>query len=408
MFKKVYDPKVRDLRPSSSILQRRIKFNKDKRVGEEYRVSVVLRPPNGFTYVGSAGAITALKAARNMVQKQAALTPFEIDLREQIALTVLSRAVEEGEGAFVNSTKAIVAGMQMSSANRIEASMLHGQRGYGTVESATDNGDGTCNVGFTAATWAPGLWQALGEGSTWDSFTSTTKNNGTAVLVLQSITQSTRTVKFTFSGTLATEVAAGDVFFPEGANAGAGTHNDMPGLLAQASNTSGTSLGLSAATYSNWAGNTYDFAGPLSLEGVEDFLSQLRDRGAEGMLSVLLPNKGYSVLHSQVNQLRQIDQSYSAEKAKIGQKAIGYASPEVGDIEFINHPFMKRGELAVLPLEECSRVGSSDITFEIPGMKEKFFRMLDGYNAVELANFTDQAVIDCKPNHSGVGTGITY
>jgi hypothetical protein len=409
MFKKVYDRTVKDLRPVAAIMQRNIPFNERQKVGEEYRISVVVRPPNGFTYAGPSGSVVPLKQPRNMVVKQAALTPFELDLREQVSWAALSRATTDGEGAFKDLLGEIVSGMQVAASHRVEASMLHGQRGYGTVESIADNGDGTMNVVITAATWAPGMWWVIGEGSTWDSFTGTTKNNASGALVLQGVTNSTRTLKFSFTGTAGSEVAAADKLFPEGAYDGT-THSDMPGLLSQVSNTTGTSLGLSALTYGNWKGNSYNVGGAFGLAALEDAISQLRDRGAAAGLSAYLSNRAYAQISLEVAQMRTIDNSYSSEKAKIGQKAISYVSQDVGEVKLINHPFMMQGDVLMLPDADgdVERIGSSDVTFQIPGRRDEFFRLVENYNAAELDNFSDQAVIVKRPSHAMLITGITY
>jgi hypothetical protein len=298
-----------------------------------------------------------------------------------------------------------VAGMQVAEANRVEASILHGQRGYGTVESVTDLGSNVAAVVITAATWAPGLWWAVGEKSTWDSFTSTTKNNGSGALILESITTSTRTLNITFVGTLASEITAGDVLYPEGAYDGS-THSDMPGLLSQIGTTTGSNLGLSATTYSNWRGNTYAVGGPISHGVIEDALSQLRDRGASGRLVLFVSNKGFSVLALELLALKLI--ATDASKVKHGIRSVTYVSADVGEVEIVNHPFMKQGEFAILPEDECERVGSSDVTFELPGRGDEIFTYLPDYNAVQLGCFADQAVICKRPNHAMLGTGITY
>lgn len=407
MFKKVYDRQVRDLRPVAAILQRNIPFNEQQKVGESYNVSVVLRPPNGFTYAGASGSVVPLKQPRNMVIKQVSLSPFELDLREQISWAALSRATGEGPGAFKNLLGEVVSGMQTAASHRVEASMLHGQRGYGTVESITDLGGQLMDVVITAATWAPGMWTVIGEGSTWDSFTGTTKNNGSGPLILQKVTNSTRTLRFSFTGTAGSEVAAADKLFPEGAYDGT-THADMPGLLTQISNTTGTSLGLSAATYGNWAGNTYAVGGAFGLGALEDAVSQLRDRGSANGLTAYLSNRAYGQISLEVAQMRTIDSSYSSEKAKIGQKAISYVSQDVGEIKLVSHPFMMQGEVMLLPDEDVERIGSSDVTFEMPNRKGEFFRLVENYNAVEIDNFSDQAVIVKRPSYAMLMTGVTY
>src|SRR5579885_1853195 len=201
LFKRVYDPKVRDLRPKTAVLQKLIEFNEAKKLGESYQMSIALQNPQGITYLGSTGGVSALNNPVSMIFKQATLQGSEINLREQIAYKALSSAVEAGEAAFKALTSEVVVAMQNSTSNRVEAALLHGQRGYGTVESVTDN-TGNADIVFTAATWSPGLFWSIGPGSFWDSFTGTSINNS-GTLQLNSVTSASRKINVTYSGTIA-------------------------------------------------------------------------------------------------------------------------------------------------------------------------------------------------------------
>lgn len=409
ILKRVYDPKLGDLRPKSSILQRKYKFETGNKVGESYQVGVCVQPPNGFTYLGSSGAVKPLQTPVNSVIRQASIVPFESTLREQVSWAAMSRAAEAGDQAIKALTGELVIAMRNSTANRLEASLLHGQRGYGTVATVTDLGGGSAEIVFTAATWAPGMFQAIGPGSKWDAFTGTTKNNATGPLILSRVDAANLKIVVSYSGTLASEVTAGDIFFPTTANAGAGAFDEMPGLLKQASNTTGDSLGINATTFTNWAGNLVDVGGANPSHGVvEDLLATLRDRGAEGALTVYVSNKMFSALAVELAQI--IQNPYKPEKGSQGFRQLSYFSPDVDEVNIINHPFMKQGELLILPDDYVSRVGSSDITFGIPGMPEgqDLVQYVYGFNAAEMGMWTDQAGINKRPNWSLVATGFTY
>ncbi len=408
--KRVYESAIKDLRPKSSILTNRASWEEGSRgVGEDYRVSVTLRPPNGFTHAGSAGTSrTALKAARPMVIKQASVTPFEIDLREEMLMLALSRLKDQGEGAVVGLFGEVMKGMKLSAGNRLEANVLTGQRGLGTVEAVTDLGSSQMDITITEATWRPGMWWALGEGTTLDSFTSTTKNNATAALVLAGVKASERKITVTHGGTFSSECAADDVLYFEGAYDGS-AYYEMNGLLQQGSNTTGTSLGIAANTYGNWKGNTKSIGGNLTLDILEELCGELRDRGASGKLSAYMSNKTFAGLASQVRALRVVDSSYSSEKNKVGEKGLSFVSPEFGEIELVIHPFMAQGELYIQKDEGVGRVGSSDLTFGVPGVQsEKLFYVTPDYNTVEARLFSDQCIINKSPNHTYVATGITH
>lgn len=411
--KRVYDKSgLKDLRPDVGILQKRIGWDKGSRnIGEAYQVGVILRNPNGFTYPGaqtSATAATALKAARPMIIKQAQVVPFEMDLREQVLYAALSRAAKAGEGAFAQLTGEIFKGMKLSAGIRLEAAILEGQRSKGTVEAVTDLGSQQMDVTFTAATWRPGFWWAVGEGATFDSFTGTTKNNAGGALIVAGVKADERKVTFTNSGTYSDEVAAGDTIWFEGSYDGT-NHYEMPGLMSQSGVLSGTSLGISTTTYSNWKGNQLAVDGEMSFDALEEACGKLRDRGAAGKLSAYFPNKTIGKLLSEMKAMRIIDSSYNPAKGKIGHKGLEFSTPEIGDVELLIHPFLAWSEFLVQDESEIGRVGSSDITFGVPGFEdEQLFRLVDGYNAAELQLFTDQAVINKRPNRALRGTGVTH
>jgi hypothetical protein len=274
-------------------------------------------------------------------------------------------------------------------------------------------GSNEAEVQFTEATFAPGMFWAIGPGSKWDTWTTLVvappPANGVNPLILKRIDSANRKVVFGYTGAIGTQIAIGHIFFPTTANAGSGNFDEMPGFLKQASNITGTSLGLSATLYPNWAGNLVDVAGANPSHGIiEDLLAIVRDRGAEGQLSVYVPNKMFSALAVELAQL--ITNPYKPEKGSQGFRELSYFSPDVDEVRIINHPFMKLGEALILPDDYISRVGSSDITFGIPGMPkgQDLVQYVNGYNAAELGTWTDQAGILKRPNWSLVATGFAY
>jgi hypothetical protein len=414
--KRVYDSKVRKILPSSAILQRRFPLGSGgkgaSKVGEDYRIPVATKGSNGFTYEGDSGAGGDLAAMRPMLIEQASLKPFTGILRERAALATMSRAQSEGEGAVEAFLTLFTSIMRISAANRLEASQLIGQRPYGVVESVgalvdTDKVD----IVFTAASWRPGLFLAFGAGSVWSTFQAggTARKAVDGDIKLVSVTSSTRTVRFQVVGTAAANFVATDTIHPFGARTGAAAYNEMPGLLTQAGNTTGTVLGINAATSPNWAGNTNATAAPLTYAVVEECLAELRDRGADGRLVVMVPNKGWSQLANELMAARGFDASYTASIGKTGVRALGYVSADVGDIEILNHPFLAQGELLILPEEEIISVGSQGLTFGLPGKsEEEWWERVPGTSFAELQMFTDQAIALAAPNHSYLRTGLTY
>ena len=413
--KRVYDSKVRKILPSSAILQRRFPLGKDKRankVGEEYRIPVALNVSNGFTYEGDAGAGGNLANMRPMNIGQAAIKPFTGILRERASLTAMSRARSEGEGAVESFLTLFTTIMRISGANRLEASQLIGQRPSGVVESVgslvdTDKVD----IVFTAASWRPGLFWAFGKGSAWSTFQpgGAARKNVDGDILLHSIDSANRTVRFQVVGSAASNFVANDTLHPFGARTGSTTYNEMPGLLTQAGNTTGTMLGIDAAANPNWAGNVKSAAATVSYSVIEDMLCDLRNRGADGRLIVLVPNRAWSVLSEELQAARGFDSSYTSQMGKLGVRALGYVSADVGDVEILNHPFLAQGECVVLPEDEIIPVGSQGLTFGLPGKtEEQWWERVPGTSFAELQLYADQAIALANPSHSFLRTGLTY
>lgn len=413
--KRVYDKVIHNLLPKSAVCVNRASWETGTRsIGEAYQIPVCVVPPNGFTFAGSAGtATTTLKAGRPMKIVQAQVVPFEMDLREQTLWKNLSRMSAQGEGVIESHFGEMMKNMKLSAMNRLEATTLLGQNGVGVVESSS-GGSTTATVIITAASWRPGFWWAMGPGATFDAYTSSTLNNASGPLILATITTSTRTLTFTCTGTATSEVTAGDVLYFEGSTTdptSSSAWSEQPGLLAQGANTSGTSLGLSAATYINWAGNTKAISGVLTFDVIEDLCGELRDRGCSDKLSIYVANKNYASIAAELRSMRILDSSYSPQKNKAGQRSVEFETPEIGEIEVVIHPFMAWGDAYIQQDDQVARVGSADIGFGVPGLpnngKEQFLRNIADTNAVELIMYTDQCVANKRPNFAYKATGIT-
>jgi hypothetical protein len=201
LFKTVYADKLEDLVPDFAILQKRVDFVPgDKQVGAFYAQPVNLSQEAGFSYLGTAGGVSALSAIANGVMKEAQVTPSELNLRAQMSYAALARAATQGERAFRKASAWKIEDMNNSMRKRLEIAMLYGQSGIGTVESINDLGGGSGEIVITAATWAGGIW-AGAEGARLDSFTSTTKNNSTAALQITAVDSDSRKLTVSYSGT---------------------------------------------------------------------------------------------------------------------------------------------------------------------------------------------------------------
>lgn len=413
--KRVYENEVKVAQPYISILKEDAPFNGSlKPSSEGYRLGVLLSPPNSVLYAGSSPVKTSMNTARPMVIDQAVALGYEMDVFEETPWVTFSRLSNEGESAIDEYFLLLETAMLRVGNTRHEISLLAGQTSLGTVESLAGSATTSVVCLITAATWRGGLFWALGPNATLDAFTSTTKNNGTGALVLNGVSQAAeRTILMTaaanpYSG----EIAIGDTLWLEGTWSGTAFY-DMPGLVAQASNTTGTSMGLSATTYPNWAGNTDTVGGPLTSDVLETFLGKLRNRAQEGDLTVYMPETVWRQIFSEVMGLRYIPEG-SSKSQTIGQEQLKYMSARFGGTELKTHSILGDQSCLILKKAACCRVGSRDVDFGVPirlggspNSPQAGVLQVTSYNTGQSFVTADVGVLNREPGCSYFLTGIT-
>jgi hypothetical protein len=402
LFKVRYAEKLLPLVPEFALLQQRVAFERSKKVGSYYAQPVQLASENGFTYLGTSGAVGALKDPAAGVLKEAQVTPSELALVAYMSNASITRAMES-ESSFMRETKWKVLDMNNGMRRRLEVAMLYGQSGLGTVDTVTANGS-DADIVITAATWAGGIW-AGAEGTRLDAFTGTTKNNSSGVLTVLSVNSDTRTLTVSFTGTLADEIDPGDELYFESSNAGSGNFNEMAGLKKIITNSS-TLFNINAASYSLWKGNTVSSIGALSFAKISQYIALAVNKGLMEKVTVLVSPKAWSVLLTNEAALRMYPQA--SKTFENGAEGLQFRSQN-GVVEVLSHPLVKDGDLFIVPLQLLCRIGSVDVSFALPGQDgEAYFDRVPGYNAVQLQCMADQALFLEKPAQAVYGSGITY
>ncbi len=352
--------------PFHQVLGERMPYNGNiKRLGKSFIFPVVMQPPNGVTYVGANPTAQSLKGGRPMNIQEAEAFSYEMDVLEQTPWAVFER-MRGGQQSVDAYLSILMLFLKRTGQTRREASLLLGQNatGWGTVSTVTDHTT-YATIVFTAATWRGGLWWAAGPGATFDSFTSTTKNNSTGALVLVGVNPINQSIDVQYQGTLASEITAGDNIFPEGAYDGT-TFYDMPGLLVQDSNTTGTMLGLSAASFPNWAANTAAVGGLFTEDAEEYYLGLLRNRGGKGKMSLYMPEPTWRDRVAAHQGKRMFDESYTPNKQRTGEQDFDYSTAVYGQVEHVLLSFLADSEVLMQVDEECTLVGSRDTSLGIP------------------------------------------
>ncbi len=353
LFKTVYADKLLDLVPDFAILQKRVSFSGEKKLGAYYAQPVNLAQECGFTYVGTTDAVADLGDAVAGAMKEAQVYSSELILRAQLSYKALSHSLNGSASAFKKATAWKVEDMNNSMRKRIEIAILYGQSGVATVSSVA----ATDLVTITDGSWAGGIW-AGAEGCYVDVVPATLTGAHVLSNALLSAVNSDTKVLTIVGATSASVVSTNLIFFKGACVTGSpDTFGEMAGLQKIITNT-GTLFGISASTYSLWKGTTES-----SFYG-------------------------------------------GGKKADQGFESLAFHSTN-GVVEVISHPLVKDGDAFILPLDSLMRLGSADLTFGLNGMEE-FVQWVPGKNAYEVQCYADQAIFVERPAHAIFCTGLTY
>lgn len=405
LFKDVYEDKVVNLVPESSVLQKRIKFvENDKREGRILHQPVLLALPSGLTF--GVGAV-ALNNPIASTMGDAQISGAGMTLADRITYDVAAKAAAGGVRAFVEATELIVDALTQSMSKFIEIELLWGASTLGTLgQSSVNTGSGT-TVTFTidSAEWATGIWGGL-ENMSIDVYktSGTVKVNTTAAVVISSVNPSTRVITCTANSADATaiqaEASSALQLYPYLA-----VGNEMSGFYTILSN-SGNLFNINAGTYALWQANTYSFGSTAANFGkIQSMVALATARGLmEDVAVIVNPTTFANIVTSQAGA-RRYDSSYKNKEMENGTQGLTFWGPN-GKIELVPHIFMKQGYCFTLPLKRCQRTGATDLTFTLPGMPGEFFLQLPGYTAYELRCYTLQAAFLNSPYKGVLGTGI--
>ena len=403
LFKDVYEDKIVNLVPESSVLQKRIKFvENDKREGRLLHQPVLLALPTGMTFgVGAVALVTPVASTMGDAQ----IAGAGMTLADRITYDVAAKAASGGMRAFVEATELIVDALTQSMSKIIEIELLWGSSQHGTLgESTVHTGAGTvATVTIDVAEWSAGIWSGM-ENINIDAYNAGVLVNTNAPLVVTAVNVSTRVI--TLSGN-ATDVTA--------INTANGTALQLFPYLAFGQEmqgyynilvNAGTIFNINAATYALWQSNTYSaLSTALNFGKLQSAVSLATARGLMEDVTVFVNPKTYSNLITSQAGARRYDSSYKKNELENGTESLCFYGPN-GKIEIVGHIFMKEGYAFILPLKRCQRTGATDLTFTLPGMPGEFFLQLPGFTAYELRCYTLQAAFLNSPAKGVLVTAI--
>lgn len=403
LFKDVYEDKIVNLVPESSVFQKRIKFvENDKREGRLLHQPVLLSLPTGMTF--GVGAV-ALNSPVASTMGDAQIAGAGMTLADRITYDVAAKAASGGVRAFVEATELIVDALTQSMSKFIEIELMWGSSSHGTLgESTVHTGTGTvATVTLDLAEWSAGIWSGM-ENINVDMYNAGVLVNTNAALVVTSVNVSTRVITMSGNSTDVTAVNTANgtalQIFPYLAYG-----QEMQGYFNILSNT-GTIFNINAATYALWQSNSYSVGSTaLNFGKVQSGIALATARGLMEDVTVFVNPKTYSNLITSQAGARRYDSSYKKSELENGTESLCFYGPN-GKIEIVGHIFMKEGYAFALPLKRCQRTGATDLTFTLPGMPGEFFLQLPGYTAYELRCYTLQAAFLNSPAKAVLFTAI--
>jgi hypothetical protein len=412
-FKQAYQDKIKDLVPNYAYILKNTTVEKGmKQLGDKFNAPVKVQSGQGYTY-NTDGSAFALNAAIGLQMENALVPAFSLIRRDNISYTAISRSA--GKNSFGKAVDITLNDMTEGAGFRLECTYLHGSRGIGVTSSTSAVSSTQTTVQLTAASWATGIWaSSIGAQVQFYVVAGGALVSSGADSVFQVVgmnfTSFTITVNGTTTGSTALVAASGtplNVAFNGAFGSTFASPVEGVGLITIASNM-GTLFSINSVTWPLWQGNTYDAGtAPLSFGKLQKAITLPGDKGLMGEeCTVLVPLTSFSDLLTEQAAARRYG-DVKGKKMDNGADALEFYSPS-GTMTIVPHPLMKRGEALLYPTDSITRIGSSELTFQLPGTST------DSYLQVPLGDFAgyqvriwaDNTVFAETPSHMCLITNI--
>ena len=407
LFKQVYAEKIRNAWLMRAPIASSITFEEQTSTGDNYNAPIDLQLEQGITYAagGTLPSGTGYLSPTAGKMENAQLTGAQYFGRSQVAYEAISRSARVSAAAFEKATSHIVKRLMFSMLKRFEIDLLHGQLGWGTIESVSGAGATRAFV-ISDASWAAGIWSGMKD-ATLDCFAadySGAKINTTTAITITSIVPATRTINVSGLDAELTNCVAGCHFFPRTQT----PTTALVGLTKWASLTSasGTFANIATGSFELWQSNQYDVAGQLSMQKVLAAVSMAFDYGLITGGKLIVSGRGFEQLNTDQAALRQYDVSYKPVSAQNGVEKLIY-SGTCGDIEIMPHWAQKPGQALFYSPEPLKRIGSEELGFITRAGGEKLILESSDSPATEMRMYGNQNLFCDMPRHLVSLTGIT-
>lgn len=403
--------KLQNLLPEAALLQKRHKLASDvPLVGDRFEQPVLLRSPQGHSYAGSGGGISDLNDPRAGLTQPAKVTPYLYVLTDWVSYGLFDRAKNGGQAAFLSAAEFQARALTQSARNNQEIQLLHGQEGIGTVSAAI----ASHVITLTTASLSPGILSQL-EGALIDVFQSDLSTKRALNLIVSAVDVDAGTVTVLDAGLTGAHsaaeddaaVAAGDVLFFAGALSNGGTFNEQIGMGKQLSATTGTYFNIAKQTYNLWRASVMTSVGEFSPSILVTAATKAMNRGfSAGKLTAVMAPRAWGVLNSAL----MVNEMWTDGKASMKKTGASEIEVQMGAVTItcLPHPFQKQGQCYVYPEEWYKRIGSVDLSFDIPGTDDEYLVPIQGKTGCQMQCRSDfQGFIE-KPAYGVHISGITY
>jgi hypothetical protein len=416
LTKYLYASKVEELAPESDKIAKEFEFvDAAQKLGRKFYMPVEPARSMGATHNSDGSAFT-LNKSRAPSELTAEILGTELLLRETMSYAIMQRALSGDPGtkaglkAFVQATSSTFKRLSKGGSYFRECDLLYGagaspdatSKGLGIVLNTTGSSGTSLVIQMSAADWATAIWSGSENGAFDIYSTAGTKRNSsgsneTSVYVLASVDSVNYKLTFTSDATNVSNVVATDVIFFEGARS---TTN--LGIMEAATTT--TLWGISTSTWNLWKPQTVAIGGMATFESIMEGTAKVADIGFMGTLNVHVSPATWKDINDDQTALARWTNK-GGGKVTAGFEEIEYVG-QTGTVRIKSNIYMKRGYAIGLPEGYCKRVGSTDLTFTMPGYG-KMLRELENTAGVEARIYSDQAPFVERPAFMVNFTGIS-
>lgn len=388
--------KFQDAIPASEKLTSQLgKITKTERIGRKFLFPVELALPQGATYAAAGAGAFTINGAIAGVMAEASVDGSQIVVNDVLDYESAAKAVAQGEEAYGDAAGRVMKRLTKAGHKRVELSMWYGQTNIG-IGSSVSGTSTTRTWVLTTASWAPQIWIGMQNMliDIYSSSTLVTKRTSTAGgTSVTTVNVSARSLVITgVAGELTTlDSDTAPAFVPY-----ASVGNDMAGVDKIVTTASGSLFGI-AVTNEMWAGNTFDVGSQaLTLKKIYDGDTDAAAKFGEGKRTIFTSLKTWANLGADQASMRKYDAKYSSDKAENGFRSITFFG-QTGELEIVPYGVIKEGEAYSLPLDQWMKIGSQDLSFNVPGRGEQYFENLPTSAGYRIQMYAMLAIICGQP-----------